>query len=139
MQHDCPSDSRLRVKYPKDLQNYSPRFALKYIRITMLHFEMFQLGHNNYQDPMRVLDSDNELLLLNGDPTDYYMFDTLTDISNCTGNYNIILLHMLRITTRMRSEQLVVVLPSKETNILMAKLYFIYILLPSLVCLATLF
>lgn len=44
-----------------------------------------QHGHIDYQDTLKVLDSDHELILLNGDPTDYYMFEVVNDINNCKG------------------------------------------------------
>lgn len=46
-----------------------------------------KFGHNDYKDPMTVLDSDDELVLLNGDPTDFYLFEVLCDIMDCTGTY----------------------------------------------------
>ena len=48
---------------------------------------ILQFGHNDYKDPMTVLDSDDELVLLNGDPTDFYLFEVLCDIMDCTGTY----------------------------------------------------
>jgi hypothetical protein len=48
---------------------------------------LLKFGHNDYKDPMTVLDSDDELVLLNGDPTDFYLFEVLCDIMDCTGTY----------------------------------------------------